>query len=242
MSFVNMSALTTCSIIGVTGVLLGGLHKRHPFQGERVAADLPTAITVQKVISKTTFFQKIQSLQPRSLIGKIALGVTILASLYAIRLTVPFVLQWANPKTNTRTQEDLSEQIQHQSANIESSFKQLNKDFDAQLQNDSSLLENAQISIAQKLEESKKLQKALKDIPEENLAFVLEDLEKDLVDIFTNNEGRFDAFMTDLQKQEEIERTIAEAMASIENSEQELQAVTHEIADLATKISELSFE
>ena len=72
---------------------------RQWFQSEgkkaALAAGLPTTTTVQKVISEKNFFQKFQSLQPKSLVGKITLGVTILASLYAIRLAAPFVVEKA---------------------------------------------------------------------------------------------------------------------------------------------------
>ncbi|MBP7074383.1 MAG: hypothetical protein KBA81_03245 [Rhabdochlamydiaceae bacterium] len=210
------------------------LRQWFQLQGVQAAAavGLPIAKAAQEVIGGNI------SPHTASFIGKIVHASVA----YAAPKAMSYFKQWISPKIDSRTQEDLSQQIQHRRVEIESSFKRLNMGFEKKLQNEGALLENAQISIEHKLEESRKLQKALNEIPEENLAFVLEDLEKELVDIFTNNEGRFDVFMADLQKQEEIEKTRAEAMASLKNSKQEHEAVTLEIADLLERIAELSFE
>ena len=57
------------------------------------ALGLPTATTVQKVIREKNFFQKVLELQPKPLIRNIAIGAAALATLYAIRLSAPFVMQ-----------------------------------------------------------------------------------------------------------------------------------------------------
>ncbi len=207
------------------------LIQEHAMQAT-AAAGLPIAKAAQEVIRGNI------SPQTASFIGKIVHASVA----YAAPKVVSYFKQWMSPKIDCRSQEDLSEQIQRRGLEVESSFKRLNRDFEAQLQNEGDLLEKVKSSMEQKLEESKKLQNALEEISDENLAFVLEDLEKDLLDIFTNNEGRFDAFLTELQKWEEIEKTRSEAKASIENSEQELKDVGFEIANLSEKIAALPFE
>jgi hypothetical protein len=189
------------------------LRQWFQLQGVQAAAavGLPIAKAAQEIIGGNI------SPQTASFIGKIVHASVA----YAAPKAVSYFKQWMSPKIDSRLQEDLSEQIQRRRSEIESSFKRVNRNLEAQLQNDGALLEKAKNPIEQKFEESKKLQTALEEIPQENLAFVLEDLEKDLVEIFTNNEGRFDAFMAELEKWEEIEKTRSEAKASIENLEQE---------------------
>lgn len=210
------------------------LRQWFQLQGVQAAAavGLPIAKAAQEIIGGNI------SPQTASFIGKIVHASVA----YAAPKAVSYFKQWMSPKIDSRLQEDLSEQIQRRRSEIESSFKRVNRNLEAQLQNDGALLEKAKNPIEQKFEESKKLQTALEEIPQENLAFVLEDLEKDLVEIFTNNEGRFDAFMAELEKWEEIEKTRSEAKASIENSEQELEDIALEITELSERIAALPFE